>query len=276
MTDHKPSDELMSPPQPQLCAGGCGFFGYVVFLCAHLARHATDSTYRRRTLYTHTSHNSPHPLSLSLFFFLGHARDLGRKKGRKNLGLTCFFFFIFSPLLPSLLFQEFCHREHVLVCYKQHANSAKQSSAEAQSPAAPKVETVTAAQVAVPSPSQPKPAAEAVAAPPAMVAVAESTTSAAAAAAAPDEATGMDTDEAGAGAGVGACAPVEQANPNRCFSCNKRVGFTGFKCRCEYTFCSTHRHSNKHNGTFAYKAVGRDAVAKANPAVIKDKVDSRI
>ena len=64
-----------------------------------------------------------------------------------------------------------------------------------------------------------------------------------------------------------------QVNHNRCFSCNKRVGFTGFKCRCEYTFCSTHRHSNKHDCTFDYKALGRDAVAKANPAVVKDKID---
>ncbi len=32
-----------------------------------------------------------------------------------------------------------------------------------------------------------------------------------------------------------------QKNPGRCFVCNKRVGLTGFKCRCEYVFCSTHR-----------------------------------
>ena len=67
--------------------------------------------------------------------------------------------------------------------------------------------------------------------------------------------------------------PLEQVNTNRCFACNKRVGFTGFRCRCEYTFCASHRHSNKHNCTFDYKALGRDAVAKANPAVIADKVD---
>ena len=33
-----------------------------------------------------------------------------------------------------------------------------------------------------------------------------------------------------------------QKNPGRCFTCNKRVGLTGFKCRCDYVFCSTHRH----------------------------------
>lgn len=32
-----------------------------------------------------------------------------------------------------------------------------------------------------------------------------------------------------------------QKNPGRCFTCNKRVGLTGFKCRCDYVFCSAHR-----------------------------------
>lgn len=47
---------------------------------------------------------------------------------------------------------------------------------------------------------------------------------------------------------VSTCTPGEggeqrpvQQNPGRCFSCNKRVGLTGFKCRCDYVFCSTHR-----------------------------------
>ncbi|KAJ8465090.1 hypothetical protein OPV22_027642 [Ensete ventricosum] len=29
---------------------------------------------------------------------------------------------------------------------------------------------------------------------------------------------------------------------NRCFRCRKKVGLTGFKCRCENTFCSAHRN----------------------------------
>ena len=72
--------------------------------------------------------------------------------------------------------------------------------------------------------------------------------------------------------GTGKSAP-EQVDTNRCFACNKRVGFTGFKCRCNYTFCASHRHSNKHNCTFDYKAMGRESVAKANPAVIAEKMD---
>ena len=70
-----------------------------------------------------------------------------------------------------------------------------------------------------------------------------------------------------------AAQPAKQANKNRCYSCNKRVGFTGFECRCGFVYCATHRHANKHACSFDFKAMGRDAVAKANPAVIAEKVD---
>ena len=61
--------------------------------------------------------------------------------------------------------------------------------------------------------------------------------------------------------------------PNRCFSCRKRVGLTGFKCRCGNTFCGLHRYSEKHDCTFDFKAAGRDAIAKANPVVKASKID---
>eukprot|EP00252_Welwitschia_mirabilis_P023112 TRINITY_DN6460_c0_g1_i1.p1 TRINITY_DN6460_c0_g1~~TRINITY_DN6460_c0_g1_i1.p1 ORF type:complete len:167 (-),score=10.08 TRINITY_DN6460_c0_g1_i1:394-894(-) len=61
--------------------------------------------------------------------------------------------------------------------------------------------------------------------------------------------------------------------PNRCFSCRKRVGLTGFKCRCGNTFCGLHRYAEKHNCTFDFKAAGREAIAKANPVVKASKVD---
>lgn len=61
--------------------------------------------------------------------------------------------------------------------------------------------------------------------------------------------------------------------PNRCFSCNKRVGLTGFKCRCGGLFCSLHRYNDKHDCSFDYKAAARDAISKANPIVKADKID---
>lgn len=50
----------------------------------------------------------------------------------------------------------------------------------------------------------------------------------------------------------------------------------GFKCRCEYIFCSLHRHSDKHNCTFDYKAHSRAELTKANPTVVADKIEKVI
>ncbi|OVA10617.1 zinc finger protein [Macleaya cordata] len=60
---------------------------------------------------------------------------------------------------------------------------------------------------------------------------------------------------------------------NRCNFCRKRVGLTGFKCRCGQTFCSLHRYSDKHKCEFDYKSAAQDAIAKANPVVKADKVE---
>lgn len=61
--------------------------------------------------------------------------------------------------------------------------------------------------------------------------------------------------------------------PNRCNTCRKRVGLTGFTCRCGNLFCAMHRYSDKHNCPFDYRTAGRDAIAKANPVVKAEKLD---
>ncbi|KAE8704654.1 Zinc finger A20 and AN1 domain-containing stress-associated protein 8 [Hibiscus syriacus] len=61
--------------------------------------------------------------------------------------------------------------------------------------------------------------------------------------------------------------------PNRCTACHKRVGLTGFNCRCGNTFCAAHRYSDKHNCPFDYRTAARDAIAKANPVVRTEKLD---
>ncbi|KAB1221303.1 Zinc finger A20 and AN1 domain-containing stress-associated protein 4 [Morella rubra] len=63
------------------------------------------------------------------------------------------------------------------------------------------------------------------------------------------------------------------AQPNRCFMCRKRVGLTGFKCRCGTTFCGVHRYPEKHGCAFDFKAVGREEIARANPVVIAEKLE---
>lgn len=61
--------------------------------------------------------------------------------------------------------------------------------------------------------------------------------------------------------------------PTRCSSCNKRVGLTGFSCRCGNIFCGTHRYSDKHDCPFDYRSAGRNAIAKANPVIKAEKLD---
>uniref|UniRef100_A0A1J3DRB2 Zinc finger A20 and AN1 domain-containing stress-associated protein 7 n=1 Tax=Noccaea caerulescens TaxID=107243 RepID=A0A1J3DRB2_NOCCA len=67
--------------------------------------------------------------------------------------------------------------------------------------------------------------------------------------------------------------PSKPARPtNRCLSCNKKVGVMGFNCKCGSTFCGSHRYPEKHECSFDFKEVGRDAIAKANPVIKADKV----
>ncbi|XP_047132229.1 AN1-type zinc finger protein 5 isoform X1 [Hydra vulgaris] len=59
---------------------------------------------------------------------------------------------------------------------------------------------------------------------------------------------------------------------NRCCSCRKKVGLTGFECRCGGLFCGIHRYSDKHNCSYDYKADGREQIAKANPVIVGEKI----
>lgn len=60
---------------------------------------------------------------------------------------------------------------------------------------------------------------------------------------------------------------------NRCTICRKKLGLTPFVCRCDRSFCTLHRHSEAHACPFDYKAHHRQALARANPAVVAKKVD---
>ena len=65
---------------------------------------------------------------------------------------------------------------------------------------------------------------------------------------------------------------VGDTKPARCFSCRKRVGLTGIKCRCGNTYCGLHRYPEEHGCSFDYKTHGREALAKANPLIKADKL----
>lgn len=55
-----------------------------------------------------------------------------------------------------------------------------------------------------------------------------------------------------------------QTNPHACWICNKKVGYLGFKCKCEYIFCGTHRHFSDHNCEFDYKSYDREKLKSKN------------
>uniref|UniRef100_J3MU88 AN1-type domain-containing protein n=1 Tax=Oryza brachyantha TaxID=4533 RepID=J3MU88_ORYBR len=67
---------------------------------------------------------------------------------------------------------------------------------------------------------------------------------------------------------------ASRSSVNRCHSCRKRVGLTGFRCRCGELFCGAHRYSDRHDCSFDYKSAARDAIARENPVVRAAKIVS--
>ncbi|XP_019622715.1 PREDICTED: AN1-type zinc finger protein 6-like [Branchiostoma belcheri] len=63
-----------------------------------------------------------------------------------------------------------------------------------------------------------------------------------------------------------------KSKKNRCFTCRKKVGLTGFSCRCGGLYCGLHRYSDKHDCTFDYKAAGQEQIRKNNPVVVGEKI----
>eukprot|EP01137_Pigoraptor_chileana_P001763 Opistho-2@39798 len=68
-------------------------------------------------------------------------------------------------------------------------------------------------------------------------------------------------------------SPAGEEKPkNRCHSCSKKVGLTGFSCRCGGVYCGIHRYSDRHECAFDYKTNGRENIAKANPVIQGQKI----
>ncbi|EYC13968.1 AN1-like Zinc finger [Ancylostoma duodenale] len=67
-------------------------------------------------------------------------------------------------------------------------------------------------------------------------------------------------------------APVPVKKANRCQVCKKRVGLTGFTCRCGGLYCGDHRYDQAHNCSFDYKTMEREEIRKNNPVVVSDKI----
>ena len=67
-------------------------------------------------------------------------------------------------------------------------------------------------------------------------------------------------------------AVMQKTAVNRCMTCRRRVGLTGFNCRCGSVFCGTHRYPEQHQCTFDFKGMGKEQITKANPVVKAEKL----
>ncbi|CAL0326155.1 unnamed protein product [Lupinus luteus] len=59
---------------------------------------------------------------------------------------------------------------------------------------------------------------------------------------------------------------------NRCSGCRRKVGLTGFRCRCGEVFCGEHRYSDRHDCSYDYKGAGKEAIARENPVIRAAKI----
>lgn len=64
----------------------------------------------------------------------------------------------------------------------------------------------------------------------------------------------------------------DKKKKSRCQTCKKKVGLTGFQCRCGGLYCSLHRYSDKHECTFNYKEMAQEQIRKNNPVIVGEKV----
>ncbi|XP_016280457.1 AN1-type zinc finger protein 6 isoform X1 [Monodelphis domestica] len=90
-----------------------------------------------------------------------------------------------------------------------------------------------------------------------------------------------ETDDLQASVSDTAQQPSEEQNKsldkpkqkkNRCFMCRKKVGLTGFECRCGNVYCGVHRYSDVHNCSYNYKADAAEKIRKENPVVVGEKI----
>uniref|UniRef100_A0A8C3J0V5 ZFAN5 protein n=1 Tax=Calidris pygmaea TaxID=425635 RepID=A0A8C3J0V5_9CHAR len=86
----------------------------------------------------------------------------------------------------------------------------------------------------------------------------------------------IKTEEASAASSSSAEGKAASEKPkqkkNRCFTCRKKIGLTGFDCRCGNLFCAIHRYSDMHACPYDYKAEAAEKIRKENPIVIAEKI----
>lgn len=81
-----------------------------------------------------------------------------------------------------------------------------------------------------------------------------------------------DIATGGLGTEVASSPDDKKTKKNRCTTCKKKVGLTGFPCRCGGLFCSLHRYSDKHQCDFNYKELAQEQIRKHNPVIVAEKI----
>lgn len=79
--------------------------------------------------------------------------------------------------------------------------------------------------------------------------------------------------QAAAPAATPEAKPSLQQDTTRCFSCKRKVGLLGFRCRCEFVFCSKHRHAEEHTCSFNYKDLQKDKLSAENQRIVGSKIE---
>lgn len=68
-------------------------------------------------------------------------------------------------------------------------------------------------------------------------------------------------------------SPARVASKKKCGTCSKKVGLTGFTCKCGRVFCGVHRYAEAHGCEFDHKTSERARLAEDNPLVQASKLD---
>ena len=66
---------------------------------------------------------------------------------------------------------------------------------------------------------------------------------------------------------------IKQEDHSICWSCKKKAGMMGYKCKCEYTFCKKHRMPEAHQCEFDFVNEGKTLLTKFNPNLQPDKLE---
>ncbi|MES1920078.1 AN1-type zinc finger protein 4 [Bonamia ostreae] len=66
---------------------------------------------------------------------------------------------------------------------------------------------------------------------------------------------------------------TDQTNMNRCWKCNKKIGFMAIRCQCRYYFCTQHRSTLDHDCPVNYKKRFEKKLLRNNPQITSEKVN---